>query len=138
MEDIHRIRLRLSPGSLSEVAWQFEKLSYSLASPGGSWVPAINAYRYATHIVICVELAGVDQSQIKLQVEAGRVILRGCRSLPKPMDPQESPSQILAMEIDDGLFVREVVLPVPVNPDQVRASHQNGFLWIHLPIQSVT
>ena len=136
MEEIHRIRLRLSPGSLSGVAWQFEKLSYSLGSPGGSWVPAINAYRYPRQIVICVELAGVDQSQIKLQVDARRVTIRGCRSLPKPADPEESPSQILAMEIDDGLFVREVILPVAVDPGQVRAGHVNGFLWIHLPIQT--
>lgn len=138
MEEIHRIRLRLSPGSLSGIAWQFEKLSFSLASPVGAWAPAINAYRYPGQIVICVELAGVDQAQIKLQVEARRVTLRGCRSLPKPMVPPESPSQILAMEIDDGLFVREVVLPISVLPEQVRASQVNGFLWIHLPIEPVT
>jgi HSP20 family molecular chaperone IbpA len=38
------------------------------------------------------------------------------------------------MEIDQGAFEREIVLPVEVEPEQVRAEQREGLLWIWLPL----
>jgi HSP20 family protein len=84
--------------------------------------------------VIFVELAGVQRSQIDLRVERQSVRLKGQRATPEPCDSDCPPEQVLAMEIDAGVFEREIVLPVEVQPEAARAEQREGLLWIHLPL----
>ncbi len=51
-----------------------------------------------------------------------------------PGDGEGEPRQVLAMEIDEGPFSRELVLPSEVDPRAVRAEQRNGILWIWLPL----
>jgi HSP20 family molecular chaperone IbpA len=37
------------------------------------------------------------------------------------------------MEIDHGLFARDVELPANVMSDDISAKYQDGLLWIELP-----
>jgi HSP20 family molecular chaperone IbpA len=39
------------------------------------------------------------------------------------------------MEIEHGPFSRVLNLPIDIDPDQVRAEHRQGLLWIQLPIR---
>ena len=48
----------------------------------------------------------------------------------------EEPIQIVAMEIDSGIFSREISLPTDVEPEAVRAEYKEGFLWIYLPFRT--
>lgn len=99
------------------------------------WQPAINAFRCESGICICVELAGIDRSQIDLTVESLRVMVRGTREAPEPADDQGRAVQMLALEIDYGPFEREVILPAPVDVEGASAEQRNGLLWIHLPFE---
>ena len=121
-------------GRLRDIACQLTRVRYSSSPATEAWHPAINAYRCHDRILICVELAGVDRSEIQVRVEPRRVWLRGQRVPPGPRDAEGPPLQVFAMEIDHGSFEREIVLPVEVEPEQVQAEQREGLLWIRLPL----
>lgn len=136
MENIRGIRLKRLHGQLGEVAYQLTKVQFSQVSSLEGWQPAINAYRCAHGLAICVDLAGVDKEGIDLRVEPRRLVLRGYRQAPEPESAERKPVQVLVMEIDYGPFEREVLLPAEVDSDQVTAEQSKGFLWIYLPFRS--
>jgi HSP20 family protein len=116
---------------------QLEGLAYELSSarytqPEG-WRPAMNAYRCEGCIRICIELAGVQRADIDLRIEPRRLLLKGTRRTPEPVSSR--PQQILALEIDNGPFAREVRLPAEVIPEKVTAEQRDGLLWIELPLR---
>ena len=102
--------------------------------PSGMWRPSLNAYRCDNCIKVCFDLAGVDKETIDIQIEPGRLVVRGVRQPPEPAFDEPCPRQILAMEIDHGPFKRELRLPVDVISEKVTAEHRNGILWINLPL----
>ncbi|HJT80927.1 MAG TPA: Hsp20/alpha crystallin family protein [Chthoniobacterales bacterium] len=135
METIRTIRLRWLRGTLHEVTSELARSGYPHFAPP-PWQPAINAYRCETCIRICVELAGVDKSDIELTVRDRHVSIRGVRAVPEPADSEPGPVRTIAMEIDYGVFQREIGLPADVDVNKVHADQQNGLLWIHLPLRS--
>ncbi len=126
------IKLRWLHGALHDVTseWSFSRFA------SRTWQPAINAYRCEKCIRVCVDLAGVDRSQIDLTVEPQRIVVRGERDVPEPTHAEGRAVQLLAMEIDYGPFEREVHLPEVVDIERVHAEQRNGLLWISLPLKS--
>jgi HSP20 family protein len=134
MKNHRTIRLERLQGRLGEVAYQLTKVHFSGFHSPSHWRPAINAYRCARCLRICIDLAGVDKSAIDLELEPGQLTIRGRRELPEPTDAEGRPMQVLAMEIDHGHFQRRIHLPSSVIAAEVTANQQNGLLWIHLPL----
>ena len=135
MEAIRTIRLRWLRGTLHEVTSELARSGFPHLAPP-PWQPAINAYRCEDCIRICVELAGVDRSEIELAVRDRHLSVRGVREVPEPVGSKEDPSvQTIAMEIDYGVFQREIRLPADIDVGKVHADQQNGLLWIHLPLK---
>jgi len=99
------------------------------------WRPAINAYRCEDCIRVCVDLAGVDRSDIDLTIAEQRLSIRGVRDVPEPSAEEKGAMQMIAMEIDYGPFEREVRLPDEVDVKKVHAEQKDGLLWIHLPLK---
>jgi HSP20 family protein len=134
MDPIRSIKLRWLHGALHDVTYELSRSQFSRFVPH-AWEPAINAYRCENCIRICVDLAGVDRSQIELTVEPRRLLIHGTRELPEPSDDEGCALRWLAMEIDYGPFIREVPLPAEVEIEQVNAEQRNGLLWISLPLK---
>jgi HSP20 family protein len=134
MDSSRTIRLRWLHGSVQDVTHQLLGMRFSRSSPH-AWRPAINAYRCEGCIRICVDLAGVERSDIDLAIEGQRLSIRGVRDVPEPSDEEKEALQMIAMEIDYGPFDREVRLPEEVDVKKVRAEQQNGLLWIYLPLK---
>ena len=134
MERIRSIRLRWLQGELGQLAHALERVQFSQFARPDGWQPSINAYRCECCIRICVDLAGVEKADIDLLVEPRRIVLRGVRPAPEPSGTEPKARQILAMEIDHGPFVRELLLPTEVSPAEATAEQRNGFLWINLPL----
>jgi len=134
MEQFSSIYLQRLHGRLGEVLYEYSRLRFSRYSGPEAWRPAINAFRCPDHITICVDLAGVDQAAIDIQVEPRRLLVRGRREAPEPAGEQGKAVQVLALEIDYGNFERRLELPAEVDPQQVTAEQQNGLLWIRLPL----
>ncbi|MBW7905577.1 MAG: Hsp20/alpha crystallin family protein [Phycisphaerae bacterium] len=98
----------------------------------GAWQPATNVYETATHLHICVELAGVEEHEIDLKCTGQQVELRGLRRSPAPPGV-DGPRSVYVLEINDGEFRRVIGLPEPVEVEQVEATYSRGYLWIRLP-----
>ena len=133
MDPINSIKLRWLHGALQDVTYELARSQFQFAPH--TWEPAINAYRCEHCVRICIDLAGIERSQIDLTVEPRRVVIRGARELPEPTHDEGRAVQLLAMEIDYGPFERDVRLPVEVEIDQARAEQRNGLLWISLPLK---
>lgn len=135
MDDIQSIHLRRLHGRLGEVVYELSKVRFSQFSSPKVWQPAVNAYRCTEGMAICVDLAGVDRHRIEVHAEPRRLLIRGFRQPPEPEGADQTPVQVLVMEIDYGRFEREIVLPYDVEPDKVTAEQQNGLLWVYLPLR---
>lgn len=105
-------------------------------APNDTWKPSVNLYENDSSYLVCVDLAGVDRSEIDVTVEDQVLRIRGTRAVPTPeeiADVQRKRIRIHLMEIDHGNFSRDVELPENVHRDRISAAHRNGMLWIELP-----
>jgi HSP20 family protein len=134
MNTIRGIKLRWLHETLGDVTYQLTRLHFIRPGPF-RWQPAINAFQCDKGLRICIELAGIDRSQVDLMVEPTRVTLRGTREAPEPTDEEGRAVQMIAFEIDYGPFERVIELPAAVDIDRVTAEQRNGLLWIELPFQ---
>lgn len=134
MKDMPTIYLAQLQARLSGVARELRRLEPACVESARQWTPAINAYCCGDRLVICVELAGVDKTSINLRVDSQRLVLRGCRASIQPDPCEHPPREVLALEIDEGPFARELILPHAVKPGEVTAEQRNGLLWIFLPL----
>jgi HSP20 family protein len=134
MDDIHPSQLTIFRWQLSAGPGGLTQAGYCVPGAQPPWSPRINVYRCRECFVICVELAGIDRSEIHLRVEPRRVQLDGLRRPPAPAEATGELLQVLALEIDDGRCAREILLPEAVVPERVHAEQRNGLLWIDLPL----
>ena len=91
--------------------------------------PPVDVYQTVTDVVILVEMAGIGDAEVVLEVEGQSLIIAGQR---KPISgrPQRVYSQ---MEITNGPFRRELYLPAPVNAEGANIVYKEGILEISLP-----
>jgi HSP20 family protein len=130
-------QFRGSSASSPKFLEQLQSKGYFGFLPNEQWTPNVNLYETELAYLVCVDLAGVDKSKIDLEIQDGRLIIRGKRAVPICPEPgTERTSQrvrIHLMEIDHGLFARDVELPANVMSDDISAKYQDGLLWIELP-----
>ena len=101
-----------------------------------AWAPAVNVYQLPGRLQVCVELAGVEPDQIDVRVEPGLLRITGARPAPDPRPEERAggPMRILDMEIDAGMFQREVRLPADVDLSRVESRYEQGLLHVTLPM----
>jgi len=134
MKTIRGIKLRWLHETLGDTTYQLTRLQFTQLAPY-RWRPAINAFQCDRGLRICVDLAGVDRSQVELLVDPQRLAIRGTREASEPTDDEGRAVQMIAFEIDYGPFERVVELPLPVDVARVKAEQRNGLLWIELPFK---
>ena len=96
------------------------------------WEPRVDVYEAGDNIVVLVELAGVAQHEVEINVDKNVLTLQGHR---KDRGPAER--VYYQMEISSGPFKRVIELPCAVNPEEARAAYDRGFLEITLPKSKV-
>ncbi|HUO07658.1 MAG TPA: Hsp20/alpha crystallin family protein [Phycisphaerae bacterium] len=101
-------------------------------SPTDAFRPSVNLYETLQAFVICVDISGMDQNDIEVQLEKGNVVIRGRRQSPLPPDGSRAVAVHL-MEIDHGTFCRTVEVPSGVDEENIAANYHLGMLWITLP-----
>lgn len=124
---------------MNKMVEQMQKGYYNFR-PGENWTPSVNLYETDKEYLVCVDLAGVDKGKIDIELIDQRLTIKGNRAVPTletataTADPHDSKKyRVHLMEIDHGLFSREVELPHNVHKEHIKASHHNGMLWIQLP-----
>jgi HSP20 family protein len=96
----------------------------------GHWPPIDVAYASdPPRAIVTAELAGVESSDIALQIEGRRLILAGRRHASS--GEGEVYQQV---EIERGTFRRVVELGADVQPDAATAHYEQGMLRIELPL----
>ena len=94
-----------------------------------AWVPAADIYENDRHMVIFVEIAGVNPDQLRITLEDRSILITGERPTPSP----GGVVRIHQMEIDAGFFKRRIPLPGPVDFENSECTYKSGLLRIDLP-----
>ena len=98
-------------------------------SASGSWRPPLDLYEESTRYVMRCDLPGIESAEVQLQVENGRLLVRGER----PADTGVAREAFLRVERPYGPFSIQIALPPSVDPREIRATQRNGVLEIVLP-----
>jgi HSP20 family molecular chaperone IbpA len=93
------------------------------------WQPDADTYETAATVEIVVDLAGVDEDEIELQLFEDALVIEGRRRLPACQEG----AVYQAAGIRQGPFHVELRLPAPVDPERVETRYERGLLRITLP-----
>src|SRR5688572_3034874 len=94
------------------------------------WVPNTDVYLVDSALVIKVELAGMSREDLEITIEGSALKIRGQR----PDGCRPPKCTFLVMEINYGSFETLIELPPGYDPTRAKASYQNGFLRIEVPV----
>ncbi len=96
-----------------------------------SWRPAVDVYEVEGGVLVIAELPGVDDRQLSVTIDNGRLRISGTR---RPPDVEHC-VQPLQLEIDYGPFERLVTLAGDVDPESISARFRYGMLAVHVPLR---
>jgi HSP20 family molecular chaperone IbpA len=97
------------------------------------WRPAADVRESADRVDVLIDLAGVDEDDVDIQLFEDALIVEGLRRLPGAGE-----GMYHAAEIRQGPFRLEVPLPARADLDRVEATYQRGLLVISLPKPGAT
>jgi HSP20 family protein len=106
-------------------------LSLSSAASHSAWTPNTDVYETADHLVVKMEIAGIDKDDLEITLNDRLLLVRGYRK--DPCRQRQHRCSFRQMEIDYGYFERRIVIPRSVDGSRVRAQFHNGFLHVELP-----
>jgi HSP20 family protein len=89
------------------------------------WLPAIDVSKRGDQLVVHAELPGLTAKDVNIEVENGTLIMSGER--------QRTSGDAYHSERIYGAFYRAIPLPENVDPNQIRATFQNGVLEVTMP-----
>jgi HSP20 family protein len=94
-----------------------------------NWAPAVDIYETANELVLTAEVPGIDEKDIEIKVEDNTLTLKGERKFEK----ETKEENFHRIERSYGSFFRAFSLPNSVDPDLIRAEHENGVLRVVMP-----
>ena len=96
-----------------------------VASP--KWKPPTDVYETETELVVHMDIAGMSSDDFTVEFADGILTIGGERTT-----QHEGKPHYHSMEVQVGPFERRFRLPVPVDPESIRASYEHGFLAVRL------
>jgi HSP20 family protein len=96
---------------------------------GWEFGPPVDIYEDDQRLTFKVEVPGIDEKDIKVEVQNDVLTVRGERSMEK--DTKEE--NFRRMERHYGTFSRSFTLPSTVDPEKIEASYSHGVLAIQMP-----
>lgn len=90
------------------------------------WRPPTDVFETDSEVVILSEVAGMKRSDFSITLSNNILTIKGERK------EKSHPSRTCYrnMEINYGMFERNIYLPEDVDPDGISANYRNGFLEI--------
>jgi HSP20 family protein len=95
-----------------------------------NWIPNTDVYATEGGVVIKAELAGMKREDLELTVEGNRLRIRGQRE----DSCRNAKCNFIVMEINYGPFESVIELPTGYDLSNARATYQNGFLRVDVPV----
>jgi HSP20 family protein len=93
------------------------------------WLPRLDVFDRDTNLIIRVEIAGVDPSDVDVTVEDRTLTISGKRAF----DETAGEGGFHRREIFTGEFTRTLVLPAGLDATEVSAKAENGILEVSVP-----
>jgi HSP20 family protein len=93
-----------------------------------AFVPPVDIYEDQHKIVLKLEVPGMKQEDLDIQVENNTLTVRGERKFEK----EEKEENFHRIERRYGSFFRSFTIPTTVNPEAVKAGYDAGVLRIEL------
>jgi HSP20 family protein len=100
----------------------------------GSFVPAVDIYEDEHKVSLKLEIPGVRQEELDVQVENNILTVRGERKF----DKEEKEENFHRIERRYGSFTRSFTLPSTIDTASVKANYENGVLRIDLAKKAET
>ena len=94
----------------------------------GSFVPAVDVYEDAQHLVLKFEVPGIQPADLDIRVEGRTLTVRGERK----WNTEQKEENFHRVERRYGSFVRSFTLPATVDTENVRAETEHGVLSLTL------
>jgi HSP20 family protein len=91
--------------------------------------PAADIYEDDQKLTFKVEVPGIDEKDIKVEIENNVLTVRGERKLEKDIKEEN----FRRKERHYGAFSRSFTLPTTVDPDKIEANYTNRVLTIQMP-----
>jgi HSP20 family protein len=97
------------------------------APADAAWTPAADAWETGEAYIVQLDLPGVEESDLSIQVDGERLTVRGQRR------PPARGASFHLMERSSGAFARTFALPERPDPDRIRAVLRDGLLRLEVP-----
>jgi HSP20 family protein len=94
----------------------------------GNFIPPVDIYEDANRLVLKLEVPGIPQEDLQINLENQTLTVRGERKLVK----DEKEENFHRIERRYGSFVRSFTLPATMETDSAQANYENGVLSITL------
>jgi HSP20 family protein len=112
----------------------FDAPSSSSAGAGGTsgprrWYPAMDLVEGEEHFVLRVDLPGLSEDDVKIEVEKDTLVVSGERK----ETHEQRREGFYRLERSMGAFSRSLTLPEGIDADQVSASFDRGVLEVRIP-----
>ena len=100
-----------------------------LALAEQAWRPQMDMYETPEEIILVGEMSGVKKEDLEVELDQKAVKITGLRR-----EAARVPGiRYHLAEIVYGKFERILLLPSPINPEEVKASYTNGLLKVTMP-----
>lgn len=102
-------------------------VGWSLKTSQNAWSPPTDIIENEQSITIQVEIAGMNRSDFSIIVDDAQITISGSRYAPNQTGAYQQ------MEIHSGNFSTTLDLSQKINPEEIQAKYQDGFLTILIP-----
>ncbi|HET6669791.1 MAG TPA: Hsp20/alpha crystallin family protein [Pyrinomonadaceae bacterium] len=96
---------------------------------GSMWLPQVESFEREGKLVVRADLPGLTRDDINVDIADDAIKIRGERR----QENEENEEGYYRSERSYGSFYREIPLPGGVNPEEAKASFNNGVLEITMP-----
>ena len=100
----------------------------------GGWIPPVDVYHTGDTLTVKMAISGVKREDIDVEYTGTSLRISGVRQ----DTCEECKEGYYMMEIDYGMFDREIPMPPNVDGKKIEASYREGFLFIKVPIRANT
>ncbi len=98
------------------------------ATAGSGSYPPVNVFQQNDHLVVVIELPGVDKADLQIQAKGNAIRISGKKAV-----NYDKAVSIHRRERVSGAFDRTLSVPIQIDPNAVRAEYRDGILAIFVP-----
>jgi HSP20 family protein len=116
-------------GRFMNQMWGSQPTGAGTGNGGTAWLPALDAWETDEEIVLALDLPGIPEEKVAIEVDDGVLTVSGERE----RTVEQQGDRFSRVERRYGTFARSVTLPQGIRDDAIRADFRDGVLEIHVP-----